>query len=303
MISCEIEFELNLLIFTIRSVVFKKIDTTTTKLSETTSFNEEDNFLKEIEEEDEEDEEDDDEDAKEVQEPSEEKEEEVINYFNEDSMERDPASRNDTSITGVLTLKELIKSPALLAGIFGGLLLGIVTALLLLIFIIYRVRQRKFDDDSGFHGLSGKVKTDNLNYLKSNDQKKYKKTKLAKGKSRSSNKRQAIGSHHGRSQSGGNCAHPNVMSSSSLSTPSNTHVNSSSSSSSNSNATVTTSLLNSQTLINNSRLLKYANNHQTNSLRLVSSILSSSESTGSTINHEGSFNYAYIKAPTKEFYA
>ena len=236
-----------------------------------------------------------------MQPPEEKEEEEIISYFNEDSIESEE-SRNDTSITGVLTLKELIKSPALLAGIFGGLLLGIVTALLLLIFIIYRVRKRKFDDDSTY-GLSGKIKRDNLNYMKTNDQKKYKKTKLAKSKSRNSNKHQAIVSHHGRSQTGGNCANPNVMSSSSLSTPSNTHVNSSSSSSSNSNATVTTSLLNSQTLINNSRLLKYANNNQTNSLRLVSSILSSSESTGSTINHEGSFNYAYIKAPTKEFYA
>ena len=49
-----------------------------------------------------------------------------------------------TLLRGDLKLKELIKSPALLAGIFGGLLLGLVTALLLLIYIIYRVRQRKY---------------------------------------------------------------------------------------------------------------------------------------------------------------
>ncbi|RMZ93556.1 hypothetical protein BpHYR1_020828, partial [Brachionus plicatilis] len=151
-----------------------------------------------------------------------------------------------------LTIKELLKSPALIAGICGGLLVGVITALVLLFFIIYRMRRSKLDESpyvvsSKNSPIYGNFKTKGQNVT--------------------------------------------LMSSSSVSPNTNLSTGSTSS--------ATTGLLNGNALTS-SRLLKYAN-HST-SLKKSCSILSSDSSTSSP-NHDGSFNYAYIKAPTKEFYA
>ena len=85
--------------------------------------------------------------------------------------------------------------------------------------------------------------------------------------------------------------HVTLLSSASLSPNANASTGSGSSGS------ATIGLLNGTTTTS-SRLLKYS----TNSLRKAGSVISS-DSSSSPNNHEGSFNYAYIKAPTKEFYA
>lgn len=209
----------------------------------------------------------------------------IIPNLNEDNRKQPEAKSNYniTSLKGDLKLKELIKSPALLAGIFGGLLLGLITALLLLIFIIYRIRQRKYDERIQYD-LDTKLNNEKKKLTK--DHRRSKEGKIKKPKKRVDKSKLVIDSADLNNQ--------NLLSSSQLSTPSNN-----ASGSTNSN----TGLLNGHNLVNNSRLLKYATNTNTNSLRIVSSVLSSNESTGSPNNHEGSFNYAYIKAPTKEFYA
>lgn len=190
---------------------------------------------------------------------------------------------NITLVKSDLDLKELIKSPTLLAGIFGGLLLGLVTALLLLIFIIYRIRKRKYAASMRYD-LDTKLK--NEKYYDSKERKRQRKMKMNKNRKRSEKTKIII------DQNDLNLNNQNLLSSSQLSTPSN-HANGST----NSNM----GLLNGMNT--NSRLLKYANPNNSNSLRIVSSVLSSNESAGSPTNPEGSFNYAYIKAPTKEFYA
>jgi hypothetical protein len=184
-------------------------------------------------------------------------------------------NNNGSLFSTQFTLKELIKSPALLAGIFGGLLVGIVTALLLLFFIIYRMKRRKYEEN----------------------------TYIINGTLRSSKP----GAHYTNITNGGHYRsahnpHVTLLSSSSLSPLANgTSSNSSTSNSGASSATssaisATTGLLNGATLTS-SRLLKYTT---TNSLKKATSILNSDTSP----NHEGSsYNYAYIKAPTKEFYA
>lgn len=144
----------------------------------------------------------------------------------------------------------------MLAGIFGGLLVGIVTALLLLFFIFYRMRRRKYDENR--YIINGTMKSSNLHYGNTN--------------------------RNFRNQ------HVTLLSSSSLSPANNLSAGSSSSSQ-------TTGLLNGSTTTS-TRLLKYTN--ATSSIRKTNSNLSSDS--GSP-NHDGSFNYAYIKAPTKEFYA
>ncbi len=164
---------------------------------------------------------------------------------------------NTKSILRYLTLKELLKSPALLAGVFGGLLVGVITASLLLFFIIYKMRRRKYDDNT--YIINGTMKSSNFHY----------------GNSR--------GYRHANK-------HVTLLSSSSISPTANLSAGSS--------ASATTGLLNGHTM-NNSRILKYTNTN--NTLRKASSVLSSDSS--SSPNHESSLNYAYIKAPTKEFYA
>lgn len=209
-----------------------------------------------------------------------------IDYYNEliDVNSKKTNKQNETLLKGDLTLKELIKSPALLAGIFGGLLLGLVTALLLLIFIIYRIRQRKYDESLKYD-LNTKIT--NENYYSSNDCNNYhKKSKRSKSKKRGLKTKVNLES----SELAGN--NQNLLSSSQLSTPSNNA----------SSTTSNTGLLNGQILSNNDRLMKYTAQTNTSSLRIVSNVLSGSSSTESP-NHDGSFNYAYIKAPTKEFYA
>ena len=86
--------------------------------------------------------------------------------------------------------------------------------------------------------------------------------------------------------------HVTLLSSSSLSPVANL----SGAGSSTSTNSATTGLLNGTTTTS-ARLLKYTNPAQT--LRKTASNLSSDSSP----NHDGAFNYAYIKAPTKEFYA
>ena len=157
---------------------------------------------------------------------------------------------NSTLIS--LTIKELLKSPALIAGICGGLLVGVITAAVLLFFIIHRMKRNKLDDSnyvvsSKNSPIYGNFKTNGQNIT--------------------------------------------LMSSSSVSPNTNLSTGSTSS--------ATTGLLNGHTMAS-SRLLKYTN-HST-SLKKSCSILSS-DSSSSSPNHDGSFNYAYIKAPTKEFYA
>lgn len=157
---------------------------------------------------------------------------------------------NSTMIS--LTIRELLKSPALIAGICGGLLVGVITATVLLFFIIYRMRRSKLDDSTFVVSpknspIYGNFKANGQNIT--------------------------------------------LMSSSSVSPNTNLSTGSTSS--------ATTGLLNGHTMTG-SRLLKYTN-HST-SLKKSCSILSS-DSSSSSPNHDGSFNYAYIKAPTKEFYA
>lgn len=156
----------------------------------------------------------------------------------------------------------MLRSPALLTGIFGGLLLGIITASLLLIFIVYRVKRRKFEENS--YMINGTLKSARVHYPNPN----------------------RIYSRNQQMQ------HVTLLSSSSLSPAANL----SGAGSSTSTNSATTGLLNGATMTS-TRLLKYTNPAQT--LRKTASNLSSDSSP----NHDGAFNYAYIKAPTKEFYA
>lgn len=72
-------------------------------------------------------------------------------------------SNGTISIIYGLSLRELIRSPALLAGIFGGLLVGIITALLLVFFILYRMRRKRLDEST--YIINGTLKsTNNLPY-------------------------------------------------------------------------------------------------------------------------------------------
>jgi hypothetical protein len=171
---------------------------------------------------------------------------------------------NETSFTiHNFNVRDLLKSPALLAGIFGGLLLGIIAAFLLLIFIIYRVKRRKFEENS--YMINGTLKSNaRVHYPNPN----------------------RIYSRNNQNQ------HVTLLSSSSLSPVANL----SGAGSSTSTNSATAGLLNGTTTTS-ARLLKYTNPAQT--LRKTASNLSSDSSP----NHDGAFNYAYIKAPTKEFYA
>ena len=178
-------------------------------------------------------------------------------------------NNNSTSLLSNFNLRELLKSPALLAGIFGGLLVGVITASLLLFFIIYRVKRRKFEETS--YMINGTVKSARVHYP--NPKRIYSRNHP---------------SHHQNQQ------HVTLLSSSSLSPVANL----SGAGSASSTNSATAGLLNGNTLTS-SRLLKYTNPAQT--LRKTTSNLSSDS--GSSPNHDGAFNYAYIKAPTKEFYA
>lgn len=172
-------------------------------------------------------------------------------------------SNGTTSLIYNFNLKELLKSPALLAGIFGGLLVGIITASLCLIFIIYRMKQRKFKDPNTYM-INGTIKnTARVHYP--NPKRSYSRNITL------------------------------------LSPAVDVNGGSSTSTSTNSGG-VTTGLLNG-TITNNARLLKYTNPGQS----LMRNLSSDGDSSGgggmSPVNHDGAFNYAYIKAPTKEFYA
>lgn len=169
---------------------------------------------------------------------------------------------NETSFIHNFNFKDLLKSPALLAGIFGGLLLGIISTFLILIFIIYRMKRRKFEENS--YMINGTLKSARVHYPNPN----------------------RIYSRNNQNQ------HVTLLSSSSLSPVANL----SGAGSSTSTNSATTGLLNGTTTTS-ARLLKYTNPAQT--LRKTASNLSSDSSP----NHDGAFNYAYIKAPTKEFYA
>jgi hypothetical protein len=201
-----------------------------------------------------------------------------------------PATPSNTTSTlnSIFSLKGLIKSPALLAGIFGGLLVGIVTALLLLFLVIYRMKQRKFGDATYMINTSSTLKSNNSSQLtKSNNRRHKLKTSAKKNK------------QHPHSMQ-----HVTLLSSSSLS-PSKNLSSTGNTSSSNTTASLSATaglLYNGNSTITSSRLLKYSA-HQANTLRMTSSSVLSSDSASSPTNHEGSFNYAYIKAPTKEFYA
>lgn len=166
------------------------------------------------------------------------------------------SSNNNATIFN-LTFNELLKSPALIAGICGGLLVGIITALVVIFLIIYRMRRKKYDDSAYMINAN---KSANIYGNPANFRPKGQNVTL--------------------------------LSSSSVSPNTNLSTGSTSS--------ATTGLLNGHTMTN-SRLLKYVNN--STSLKKTCSILSSDSSSSSSPNHDGSFNYAYIKAPTKEFYA
>lgn len=176
---------------------------------------------------------------------------EANDYEIEDAKQPELKTPLNTTLIG-LTIKELLKSPALIAGICGGLLVGVITAMVLLFFIIYRMKQSKLDDSTYISNAKNSPIYGNFK---------------PKGQN------------------------VTLMSSSSVSPNTNLSTGSTSS--------ATTGLLNGHAMTG-SRLLKYAN-HST-SLKKSCSILSS-DSSSSSPNHDGSFNYAYIKAPTKEFYA
>jgi len=178
---------------------------------------------------------------------------------------------NITSFRGDLKLQELIKSPALLAGIFGGLLLGLVTAIFLLVFIIYRIRQRKYDQTLQYD-LDSKIAKE-----KRRNERHVKKLRKSNSHHR----------HVENNQTTTNLLIDDVgAQSSQLSTPSNNNSN-------------TGLLISGQaTAVVNSRLLKYTN---VGSARMMNNDGSQLPSPANC--NDGSLNYAYIKAPTKEFYA
>ena len=90
--------------------------------------------------------------------------------------------------------------------------------------------------------------------------------------------------------------HVTLLSSSSISPSKNLSTGNTSASNTTASLSGTAGLLHNTTTGN-----RY---HQTNTLRMnTNSSVLSSDSASSPTNHEGSFNYAYIKAPTKEFYA
>lgn len=177
------------------------------------------------------------------------------------------ATTKSINTTSVFNLRELIRSPALLASMFGGVLVAVITASLLIFFICYRMKRRKYEENT--YMINGTLKNARVHYPNPN--------------------RIYSRNNHQPHQ------HVTLLSSSSLSPVTNLSGAGSSTSSSNS---ATTGLLNGNTMTS-TRLLKYTNPAQT--LRKTTSNLSSDS--GSSPNHDGAFNYAYIKAPTKEFYA
>jgi hypothetical protein len=208
-------------------------------------------------------------------------------------------------------LKELIKSPALLASIFGGILVGIITAFLLLFFIIYRMRSnnsKKANNANIISKINNNNNKDNdyiIHNLTSSSTRTNTKTstKLEIESSESvyngiddddnDDNSDSDGINYGLNYCSNRINEHTIklMNSTSISPVDITPGHVSSVSSSTSAATTSTCLLNNNNIYNSSSNCRPANSKKSDDSYHLSS--------KNVLNR----NYVYIKAPTKEFYA